>query len=41
MKSVARATYLRRSWSVELIRKLDTDLRDVIRAAVMLPEHSD
>ena len=27
-----------RSWSVELVRKLDTGLRGVLRSTVMLPE---
>ena len=40
-KSVARATYLRRSWSVQLVQKLGAGLHDVLRALVMLPERSD
>ena len=39
-RSVARATYLRRSCSVELVRKLAAGLRDVVRPAVILPERS-
>ena len=39
--SVARATYLRRSWAVQLVQKHGTGLRDVLRASVMLPERSD
>ena len=40
LRSVARATYLRRSWSVHLVRKLDAGQRDVVRAVIMLPERS-
>ena len=40
MRSVARATYLRRSRSVQLVRKLAAGLRDVIRASMILPERS-
>ena len=40
-RSVARATYLWRSRSVQLVQKLDAGLRDVPRASVMLLERSD
>ena len=40
-RSVARATSLRRSRSVQLVQKLGAGLRDVLRASVMLPERSD
>jgi len=39
--SVARATYLRCSWPVQLVWKLDAGLRDVCRVAALLPERGD
>ena len=38
--SLGLRTYLRRSWSVQLVQKLGAGLRDVLRASVMLPERS-
>ena len=37
-KSVARATNLRRSWSVQLTSKLTTSLRDALQAVSILPD---